>query len=117
VSGLQESAVVAIESEGFEGAMICCAYAPAPESDISPAALRERLAAMVPGYMLPGRWMRYDELPKNANGKIDRPRLKDGFARAELRLVTPPPPAAPPREVGKPHGVQQVPHIPTGARH
>lgn len=80
---LRESAVVAIQSEGFEGWLICCAYVPAPDDTVSPKSLRRELARLVPGYMLPVRWMRFDALPKNANGKIDRPRLRDGFLDAE----------------------------------
>ena len=83
--GLRESAVVAIQSEGFEGWLICCAYVPSPDNGVSPEGLRKGLAGLVPGYMLPARWMRCDVLPKNANGKLDRPRLKEGFLRAETR--------------------------------
>ena len=82
LSGLQESAVVAVQSEGFEGWLVCCAYVPAPGCDVSPARLRERLARLLPGYMLPARWMRFGVLPKNANGKIDRPKLKSAFLEA-----------------------------------
>jgi len=85
--GLRESAVVAIQSEGFEGWLICCAYAPAPDSGVSTKSLRTDLAGLVPGYMLPARWMRYDVLPKNDNGKIDRPQLKNAFLGAESRPV------------------------------
>jgi amino acid adenylation domain-containing protein len=85
--GLRESAVVAIKSDGFEGWLICCAYVPAPERSVSPESLRAALAGLVPGYMLPARWMRYDALPKNDNGKIDRPRLRDGFLSAQSRPV------------------------------
>jgi acyl-coenzyme A synthetase/AMP-(fatty) acid ligase len=85
--GLRESAVVAIQSEGFEGWLICCAYAPAQDSRVSAKSLRKGLAGLVPGYMLPARWMRYDVLPKNDNGKIDRPRLKSAFLGAEPRPV------------------------------
>ncbi len=85
VPGLQESAVVAIKSEGFEGWLICCAYVPAADLNVSITSLREGLAKLVPGYMLPARWMRYDVLPKNDNGKIDRPRLRNQFAGAEPR--------------------------------
>jgi amino acid adenylation domain-containing protein len=77
--GLQESVVIATQSDGFEGWQICCAYVPAPDGSISVEGLRKSLAELVPGYMLPARWMRYDVLPKNANGKIDRPRLKSEF--------------------------------------
>jgi amino acid adenylation domain-containing protein len=82
---LQESAVVAIQSEGFEGWLICCAYVPAPDRDVSAENLRKSLAVLLPGYMLPLRWMRQDAMPKNANGKIDRPRLKNAFLVAESR--------------------------------
>jgi len=85
LEGLRESAVVAIQSEGFEGWLICCAYVPAPGEDVSTKSLRKDLAALVPGYMLPARWMRYDVLPKNDNGKIDRPQLREGFRSAESR--------------------------------
>ena len=83
LAGLQESAVVAIKSEGFEGWLICCAYVQTADRDVSITRLREELAKLVPGYMLPARWMRYDVLPKNDNGKIDRPRLKNQFAGDE----------------------------------
>ncbi|HYT15174.1 MAG TPA: amino acid adenylation domain-containing protein [Burkholderiales bacterium] len=83
--GLRESAVVAIRSEGFEGWQICCAYVPAPDCGVSAQSLRRNLAALLPGYMLPSRWMRHDVLPKNANGKIDRPRLRNAFLDAESR--------------------------------
>ena len=36
--------------------------------------------------MLPVHWMRYDALPKNDSGKIDRPRLRDGFLSAQTRV-------------------------------
>ena len=39
------------------------------------AHLRERLAAFLPKYMLPTRFLRLDQLPRNPNGKIDRQRL------------------------------------------
>jgi amino acid adenylation domain-containing protein len=86
--GLQESAVVAIESDGFESWLICCAYVPAPDCDVCAESLRKDLSAKLPGYMLPTRWMRYDALPKNANGKIDRPDLKKAFIGAESGAAT-----------------------------
>jgi amino acid adenylation domain-containing protein len=85
IPGLRESAVVAIQSDGFEGWQICCAYAPAPDREISADNLRRSLAALLPGYMLPSRWMRHDTLPKNSNGKIDRPALRSAFLGGEPR--------------------------------
>jgi acyl-coenzyme A synthetase/AMP-(fatty) acid ligase len=80
VSGLREVAVVAVDTGGFEGATICCAYAPAPDVPVTPVTLRQALAARLPTYMVPARWRRLDCLPKNANGKIDRPALRAAFA-------------------------------------
>ena len=75
---LEESAVVAVPTEGFEGWTICCAYVPRSE-EADPLSLTQRLRESIPSYMVPQRWLPYDRLPKNANGKIDRPRLKEDF--------------------------------------
>jgi len=83
LSEVREGAVLAIKSEGFEGWLICCAYVPALDNGLSPRTLRKRLSALLPSYMLPVRWIRYEVLPKNANGKIDRPELKRAFLAAE----------------------------------
>jgi len=74
---LRDAAVVALPGEGFDGAVIHCAYVPAREAAVTPAALCRELERMLPRYMLPARWTRFGELPKNANGKIDRRRLRE----------------------------------------
>jgi amino acid adenylation domain-containing protein len=79
VAGVLECAVVAVNTEGFEGAVICCAYVPAAGTDLTPTAIRRELSRLVPGYMLPTRWLAFERFPKNASGKIDRRRLKDVF--------------------------------------
>ena len=76
---LEESAVVAVPSGGFDGVAICCAYVPLPGATATPAGLRERAAALLPNYMLPSRWKTLDRLPRNANGKVDRSRLEELF--------------------------------------
>jgi acyl-coenzyme A synthetase/AMP-(fatty) acid ligase len=76
---LQECAVVAINTGGFEGATICCAYAVKPDADQTPASIRGALGGVLPSYMLPTRWARLDRLPQNGNGKIDRPALRARF--------------------------------------
>ncbi len=76
---LKEVAVVAVDTEGFEGKTICCAYAPAAE--VTVPRLKEELGRLVPAYMLPARWLELEVLPKNANGKIDRRELKERFQR------------------------------------
>jgi amino acid adenylation domain-containing protein len=76
---LRECAVVGVPSAGFEGTMICCTYVPDGVDGVTPARLRERLVKLVPNYMVPARWLELDVLPKNANGKIDRPALRAMF--------------------------------------
>ena len=76
---LRESAVVAVQSDGFEGWLIGCAYVPAADHDVTLKQLRVELAKLLPNYMFPARWLRYDALPRNDNGKVDRPALKAAF--------------------------------------
>jgi amino acid adenylation domain-containing protein len=83
VAGLRECAVVAVDTDGFEGKAICCAYVPADGAAHTPATLRRELGRALPAYMLPSRWRAFaDGLPKNVNGKTDRTILKEQFAGA-----------------------------------
>ena len=79
LESLRESAVVAIPTTGFEGAIICCAYVASPQCEVSPTLLRTELSKVLPGYMMPMRWLEMRELPKNANGKIDTRLVKSHF--------------------------------------
>jgi amino acid adenylation domain-containing protein len=78
IDALRESAVVGVTSEGFEGTAICCAYV-SGEHEVGPADIRAALAKRVPNYMIPSRWQGFDALPRNANGKVDRPHLRQMF--------------------------------------
>jgi acyl-coenzyme A synthetase/AMP-(fatty) acid ligase len=81
---LAEYAVVGVASDGFEGTAICCAYVSPADAAVEPSVLKRELRRAVPSYMLPSRWQEFDALPKNANGKIDRPMLRESF-RESLR--------------------------------
>jgi amino acid adenylation domain-containing protein len=83
IEALEESAVVAVESGGIDGLAIACGYAPRLGAAFEPADLRALLAAKLPAYMLPSRWRRFERLPLNANGKVDRKALKEIFAAGE----------------------------------
>jgi acyl-coenzyme A synthetase/AMP-(fatty) acid ligase len=83
IGSLRECAVVAINTDRFEGAIICCAYVCAGDSDLSPASLRKELGKVLPAYMLPNKWKAYEILPKNANGKIDRRLIREQFEESE----------------------------------
>jgi amino acid adenylation domain-containing protein len=78
VPEIGQAAVVALPAERFGGHAICCAYV--ARAELSPAAARERLAALLPRYMLPVRWRAMERLPANANGKVDRVALRAMFA-------------------------------------
>ena len=83
LDSIREGAIVAIPTSGFEGAMICCAYVPAPRADANPVTLRQRLGRLLPVHMLPSRWMAFEHLPRNGNGKIDRASLTRQFESHE----------------------------------
>lgn len=84
---VRESVVTAVPTDGFEGHRICCAYVPAPDRDAAPAALRRELRRLLPDYMIPARWLTYESLPRNANGKLDRKRIQEEIQNA--RQTTP----------------------------
>jgi len=78
LADLRECAVVAVDTAGFEGTEICCAYSPA-NGNVEPVELRAQLRDSLPSYMLPSRWLAMETLPKNVNEKIDRKALKELF--------------------------------------
>jgi amino acid adenylation domain-containing protein len=87
IEGLSESAVVGVPTDGFEGTVICCAYVPRQGLEMSPQALRTRLGKMLPPYMVPARWLALDRMPRNANEKVDRARLRTAFEESETKLA------------------------------
>jgi amino acid adenylation domain-containing protein len=80
VDGIAECAVVAVESGGFEGASICCAWSPLAGAELDQLKLRCALADTLPSYMLPTQWLKLESLPRNVSGKADRRLLKERFA-------------------------------------
>lgn len=80
VAAVGECAVVGVETGGFEGTAICCAYSVRDGAELGPAALRGRISRLLPGYMIPSRWTEMDSLPTNVNGKIDRKAVREDFA-------------------------------------
>jgi amino acid adenylation domain-containing protein len=79
IAVVRECAVVGVQTGGFEGTAICCAYAPVEGLSLEPAHLRRELSRLIPPYMLPSRWREFDALPKNVNGKIDRRAIRERF--------------------------------------
>ncbi len=81
LKSLTGSAVVAIDVDHIDGAAIAAAFS--ANEPTKPALLAKELSTLLPKYMLPHRWMQLDTLPKNVNGKIDRPALRTMFVEAE----------------------------------
>ena len=80
LDALCESAVVPVATDGFGEPALACVYVPHRGAEVAPAALRQRLAELLPPYMLPTRWKRLERLPLNPNGKVDRRALRDLLA-------------------------------------
>jgi amino acid adenylation domain-containing protein len=83
IAEIRECAVVGVDTGGFGGTEICCAYAPVEGRTVARTDLRTALLKVLPPYMVPLRWREYDRLPKNVNGKIDRRAIRERF-QAEL---------------------------------
>ena len=77
---LKECAVISVPTEGFETNLICCAFAEQGQVALSASDIRHKLSTLLPAYMLPSRWMKLEQLPKNPNGKTDRRKLQNLFA-------------------------------------
>jgi amino acid adenylation domain-containing protein len=82
IPGVQDAAVVVVDSSESEDKTICCAYVSRTGVDLSPLVLKRQLAAALPRYMMPQRWMALEQMPRNGNGKTDRPFLRQQFQQA-----------------------------------
>ncbi|MEU2715861.1 amino acid adenylation domain-containing protein [Streptomyces sp. NPDC007205] len=70
------TALVTAPAHARTGQRQIAAYVvPEAGADPDPAALREALAALLPGYMVPSRFLTLDSLPLTTNGKIDHKAL------------------------------------------
>jgi amino acid adenylation domain-containing protein len=83
IPSVRECAVVGVDTGGFEGKAICCAYAAVEGVTVERTGLRRELAKTLPSYMLPTHWRAFGGLPKNVNGKIDRRVIRERF-QAEI---------------------------------
>lgn len=81
VSGVQDAAVVAVDSPATDGPVICCAFVTAPLWELSPLALQREVGRLLPHYMIPTDWMALPLMPRNQNGKTDRVQVKQWFLR------------------------------------
>jgi amino acid adenylation domain-containing protein len=78
------AAVVALRQDAPSGPQLVAYYVEHPGRNESSAALRTRLGAVLPDYMVPVAWMRLDRLPLLPNGKLDRASLPRPEALATM---------------------------------
>ncbi len=74
-----EFAIVSVNSSGFEGKSIGCAFVPTDHNHLALPDVKQLLSEKIPSYMIPQHWCSYPLLPRNGNGKIDRKRLAENF--------------------------------------
>ncbi len=71
-----DAAVVFVPSNGRPGRLAAwVALRPGTTFDL--AELRDHVAACLPAYMAPAEWQSCSQLPRNANGKVDRRALRE----------------------------------------
>ncbi|MFI1487435.1 amino acid adenylation domain-containing protein [Streptomyces sp. NPDC020747] len=59
------------------------------DQELEPADVRDQLALQLPGYMVPGRILRLDDLPVTLHGKIDRAAILAHVARLDGQVWQP----------------------------
>src|SRR6476646_8524763 len=74
-SSVKDAAVLALEQEGA-GRQLVAYVAVGGEAGIASSELADHLRASLPEYMLPAGWVLMEQLPTNANGKIDAKTLE-----------------------------------------
>jgi amino acid adenylation domain-containing protein len=84
---VREAVVVA--KEGPAGARLVAYLAAHAGQAIDTAVLKERLAQVLPDYMVPRAFAVLDSLPLNANGKVDRKALPEPAFASELAYEAP----------------------------
>ncbi|MFI9005973.1 amino acid adenylation domain-containing protein [Actinosynnema sp. NPDC053489] len=87
---IADAAVVA--RPGPQGARLVGHVVLAEGARLDPSALRDRLRASLPDYMVPALFVRHDRLPLTSNGKVDRKALaavEDGGVRTQPEHVPP----------------------------
>jgi thioesterase domain-containing protein len=88
--GIREVAVVAVGTDDSNTRLIAY-YVTANSARPETSLLRRQLAQRLPAHMVPSRFVQLEQLPLNANGKIDRAALpKPESARPNLGAVVEP---------------------------
>jgi amino acid adenylation domain-containing protein len=89
LDGVAEALVLV--SDGDSSQRRLCAYVVAKSgAQLAAGDLRARLAATLPGHLVPSAFVLLDRLPLTANGKLDRAALPKPLERSDSAVVAPP---------------------------
>ena len=80
-----EAAVVGAPHPIFQESVVACVVV-RDGHELDEEAARAHLAERVPDYAIPERFEQVDELPRNAAGKLDRPRIQAAVAGSEAAV-------------------------------
>ena len=93
--GVQASAVVVLQSAADAGPALVAYIVAAPNARLNGSDLREFLAAKLPDYMIPSRFVALAELPITPNGKLDKSSLPAPTPANSIPIRTAPAAPAP----------------------
>jgi acyl-CoA synthetase (AMP-forming)/AMP-acid ligase II len=79
--GVADAAVTGVADERLGQTVVAFVVPADPDAPPEPAALRSHTRARLSGFKVPVRWWFVDALPRNANGKVVRRRLREPAAR------------------------------------
>ena len=74
-----DSAIVVIPDDAFGSMKLCCAYIAHHPPRPSATRGKQKLATLLPSYMIPALWHEWKSFPRTSNGKLDREQLKLQF--------------------------------------
>ncbi|MCY9687161.1 non-ribosomal peptide synthetase, partial [Paenibacillus apiarius] len=74
IEGVKEAVVTVVAGETERGEQELCAYVTG-SSELTAQAMRSKLAAGLPPYMIPSHFIRLEKMPLTPNGKLDRKAL------------------------------------------
>ena len=84
-----ETKVVAVKAFENEGKHYLCAYYQ-KENAVAEEKIRAALKPLLPEYMIPSYYVRFEKMPLNTNGKVDKASLKAPDIRAHRPEYAPP---------------------------
>jgi amino acid adenylation domain-containing protein len=76
IAGIEEAAVVGMDDTAGTRRLVAFLVL-TPEANLTATALRDRLAAALPDYMIPAAFVEVDAIPLSHNGKIDTKALRE----------------------------------------